>query len=100
MTALKELFDLSGRVAVVTGGSTGLGLQMAEAMAEFGAKVVICARKADRLATAEAKLREYGAEVLTVACDVAKAEAVALGTQIVFHHAIAAGEVRALVRVK
>lgn len=50
MTALKELFDLSGRVAVVTGGSTGLGLQMAEAMAEFGAKVVICARKADRLA--------------------------------------------------
>ena len=77
MTALKELFDLSGRVAVVTGGSTGLGLQMAEAMAEFGAKVVICARKADRLATAEVKLREYGAEVLTVACDVAKAEAVA-----------------------
>ncbi|MCE2947720.1 MAG: SDR family oxidoreductase [bacterium] len=77
MTALKELFDLSGRVAVVTGGSTGLGLQMAEAMAEFGAKVVICARKADRLATAEAKLRDaYGAEVLTVACDVARAEAV------------------------
>ena len=44
MTALRELFDLSGRVAVVTRGSTGLGLQMAEAMAEFGAKVVICAR--------------------------------------------------------
>jgi NAD(P)-dependent dehydrogenase (short-subunit alcohol dehydrogenase family) len=78
MTALKELFDLSGRVAVVTGGSTGLGLQMAQALAEFGAKVVICARKADRLATAQAILRDrYGAEVLTVACDVAKAEAVA-----------------------
>ena len=77
MTALRELFDLSGRVAVVTGGSTGLGLQMAEAMAEFGAKVVICARKADRLATAEAKLRDAcGAEVLTVACDVTNEESV------------------------
>ncbi|MBC7780873.1 MAG: SDR family oxidoreductase [Proteobacteria bacterium] len=77
MTPLKELFDLTGRVAVVTGGSTGLGLQMAEAFAEFGAKVAICARKADRLAIAEAKLREHGAEVLTVVCDVAKPEQVA-----------------------
>ena len=77
MTALKELFDLTGRVAVVTGGSSGLGLQMAEAFAEFGAKIVICARKADRLVTAETQLRAYGAEVLTVACDVSKPEQVA-----------------------
>jgi NAD(P)-dependent dehydrogenase (short-subunit alcohol dehydrogenase family) len=76
MTALKELFDLTGRVAVITGGSSGLGLQMAEAFAEFGAKIVICARKADRLVTAETQLRAYGAEVLTVACDVAKPEQV------------------------
>ena len=41
----KNLFDLSGRVAIVTGGSMGLGLQMAEALAEMGADLAICARK-------------------------------------------------------
>ena len=43
---VKELFDLSGRVALITGGSRGLGLQMAEALGEMGAKVAITARKA------------------------------------------------------
>ena len=41
MTSLSELFDLRGRVAVVTGGSRGLGLQMAEALGEYGAKVFL-----------------------------------------------------------
>lgn len=76
-TPLKDLFDLTGRVAVVTGGSTGLGLQMADALAEFGAKVVVCARKAERLAAAEAQLRRWGGEVLSVACDVSQPEPVA-----------------------
>ena len=76
-TPLKDLFDLTGRVAVVTGGSTGLGLQMADALAEFGAKVVVCARKAERLATAEAQLRRWGGEVLSVASDVSQPEQVA-----------------------
>jgi len=44
--SVKELFDLSGRVALITGGSRGLGLQMAEALGEMGAKVAITARKA------------------------------------------------------
>jgi gluconate 5-dehydrogenase len=76
-TPLKDLFDLTGRVAVVTGGSTGLGLQMADALAEFGAKVVICARKAERLAAAEAQLRRWGGEVMSAACDVSRPEQVA-----------------------
>jgi gluconate 5-dehydrogenase len=45
MNTLRNLFDLSGRVALVTGGSRGLGLQMAEALGEFGATVVLTARK-------------------------------------------------------
>ena len=66
---IKELFDLSGRVALVTGGSRGLGLQMAEALGEMGAKVAITARKAKDLGSAEAHLRQRGIDVLTHACD-------------------------------
>ena len=42
---VKELFDLSGRVAVVTGGSRGLGREMAEGLAEAGASLMLCARR-------------------------------------------------------
>ena len=44
---VRELFELGGRVALVTGGSRGLGLQMAEARGQMGARVAITARKAD-----------------------------------------------------
>ncbi|MBA3504396.1 MAG: SDR family NAD(P)-dependent oxidoreductase, partial [Betaproteobacteria bacterium] len=54
--SVKELFDLTGRVALVTGGSRGLGLQMAEALGEMGAKVALTARKADELDQAAAHL--------------------------------------------
>jgi len=50
---VQELFDLSGRVAVVTGGSRGLGLAMAGALSEMGAHVVIVARKPEELAEAQ-----------------------------------------------
>lgn len=69
---VKELFDLSGRVALVTGGSRGLGLQMAEALGEMGAKLAITARKADELAEAKAHLEKLGIEVLTVTNDLSK----------------------------
>ncbi len=66
---IKELFDLSGRVALITGGSRGLGLQMAEALGEMGAKVVITARKAKELGDAATHLGKLGIEVQTFPCD-------------------------------
>ncbi len=74
---VKQLFDLSGQVALVTGGSRGLGLQMAEALGEMGARVVITARKADELAEARARLQSCGIEVMTVACDLQRADQIA-----------------------
>jgi gluconate 5-dehydrogenase len=72
--SVKQLFDLTGKVALITGGSRGLGLQMAEALGEMGAKVAITARKADELKEAEAHLKKLGIEVLTVTNDLSKFE--------------------------
>jgi NAD(P)-dependent dehydrogenase (short-subunit alcohol dehydrogenase family) len=69
---IKQLFDLSGRVAIVTGGSVGLGRQMAEGLAEMGANLVLCARKLERCEQAAEGLRELGVETLALACDVSK----------------------------
>ena len=65
-----RLFDLSGRVAVVSGGSIGLGRQMAEGLAEMGANVVVCARKKERCELAAEELRQLGVKTLALACDV------------------------------
>ncbi|MCF8198150.1 MAG: SDR family oxidoreductase [Sulfuritalea sp.] len=70
--SVKQLFDLTGKVAIITGGSRGLGLQMAEALGEMGAKLVITARKADELAEAKAHLEKQGVEVLTITNDLSK----------------------------
>jgi NAD(P)-dependent dehydrogenase (short-subunit alcohol dehydrogenase family) len=67
---VKQLFDLSGRVAVITGGSIGLGRQMAEGMAEMGADVVLCARKQERCRQAAEELERLGVKAMAVACDV------------------------------
>jgi NAD(P)-dependent dehydrogenase (short-subunit alcohol dehydrogenase family) len=67
---VKALFDLTGRVAIVSGGSMGLGRQMAEGLAEMGANLVLCARKKDRCQAAAEELRSRGVETLAVACDV------------------------------
>jgi NAD(P)-dependent dehydrogenase (short-subunit alcohol dehydrogenase family) len=64
------LFDLSGRVAVVTGGSVGLGRQMAEGLAEMGAHLVLCARKKERCQQAADDLQKFGVQTLALACDV------------------------------
>jgi gluconate 5-dehydrogenase len=73
---VRDLFDLSGQVAIITGGSRGLGLQMATGLAEAGAAVVITARKPDALESAAARLREEGFRALPIVCDVSHAGAV------------------------
>src|ERR1700740_1875436 len=67
---VKKLFDLSGRVAIVTGGSVGLGRQMAESLAEMGAKLVLCARKKERCQQAAEELQKLSVETLALGCDV------------------------------
>jgi gluconate 5-dehydrogenase len=67
---VKQLFDLTGRDAIVSGGSMGLGLQMAEGLAEMGANLVLCARKKERCEEAANALRSGGVEALALACDV------------------------------
>ena len=69
---VRELFDLTRRVALITGGSLGLGRQMAEGLAEMGADLVLCARKKERCEQAADELRKLGVRVLPVACDVTK----------------------------
>jgi len=65
----RDLFDLTGNVALITGGSRGLGLQMASALGDMGARVAITARKADELAEAKSCLEARGIDVLTVVND-------------------------------
>lgn len=62
--------ELAGRNLVVTGGSDGLGLALAESLAAEGANVAICGRDASRLAEAEARLAPHGGGVLAMGCDV------------------------------
>ena len=72
MSANASLFDLKGRTALITGGSRGLGLQIAEALGGFGAKVLLTARKADELQQAQAHLQQLGIDADWVAADGSK----------------------------
>lgn len=74
---LKALFDLSGRVAIVTGGSRGLGLQIATALGEFGATLVLVARKQPDLDRAVDELRAAGCSAVGFAADLGKSAAAA-----------------------
>lgn len=67
-----NLFGLKGKTALVTGGSRGLGLQIAEALGEYGARIVLSARKADELQAAQQHLVAKGIEVDWVVSDVSK----------------------------
>ena len=72
-THIKDLFDLTGRIALVTGGSRGLGLQVAEALGEAGAKVMLTSRKASDLEEAVAHLAERGIDARWIAADASDA---------------------------
>jgi gluconate 5-dehydrogenase len=72
-----ELFSLKGRNALVTGGSRGLGLQIAEALGEMGARVAITARKKDELEQAVSRLEKAGTDASSYVCDIGRREAIA-----------------------
>ncbi|GHF36782.1 gluconate 5-dehydrogenase [Deinococcus metalli] len=73
---MKALFDLSGRVAVITGGSRGLGLQIAEALGEYGATVVLTARKQAELDEAKVHLAGLGITAHVYASDLGQFDAI------------------------
>ena len=73
----KQAFDLAGRKAIVTGGSRGLGLQIAEALGEMGAEVLLSARKAEELDEAVAHLHTLGISASAIPVDLGKPEAIA-----------------------
>ena len=72
MKSVSQLFDLTGRTAIVTGGSRGLGREMAEGLAEAGASLMLCARRAEWLMLTVAELRARGFAVEGVLGDVSK----------------------------
>ena len=74
---MKDIFDLSGRVALVTGCSGGLGVQMAKALAARGANLVIIARRYEKLVEVQKAIEAaHGVQVLPLQCDITSTEAV------------------------
>ncbi len=74
---MKNYFDLTGRVAVITGCSTGLGVQMAHALANQGASIVALARRKEKVEEVAAELtKEYGVKAVGISCDITDTDAV------------------------
>ena len=79
MNSSSDPRSLAGRVALITGGGSGIGLGCARELVSVGATVVLAARNVDRLSSAAQELRTLatnGAEVVTVACDVTNEDSV------------------------
>src|SRR5262245_27190982 len=74
VSTLKELFDLSGKIALVTGGSRGLGKEMAEGLAEAGASLMLLARREQWLTPTVDELRGRGFKCEGALCDVSNAD--------------------------
>ena len=80
-TNVRKLFDLSGKTALVTGGSRGLGLQIAEALGEAGARVFLTSRKAGDLEESAGHLKERGVEAIWLAADLSQPSEIVRVTQ-------------------
>ena len=81
-------FDLTGKVAVVTGASSGLGQQFARALSEQGCDVAILARRKERLEEFSKELKQNGQDCLPVSCDVTDEESIKKAFEIAFKHDI------------
>lgn len=79
-------FSLRNKVALITGGSRGLGLIIAQKLCRAGAKVALIARDADELARAESDLVDRGGEVLTISCDLLEREQIEAAVQETINH--------------
>lgn len=71
---MKDIFSLEGKIAIVTGASSGLGVQFATALARQGADLAIVARRVEKLNDVKKELEKFGGKVLTVQCDVSDVE--------------------------
>jgi short-subunit dehydrogenase len=74
MASIKQAFDLSGKTALITGGSCGIGLQIAEALGEQGASIVLSSRRAEELEKAQQHLSAMAIKADWIAADGQKAE--------------------------
>lgn len=74
MNTIKQKFDLAGKVAIITGSSKGIGLAIAQGLAENGAKVVISSRKQDAVDAVAAAFKSNGLEAIGIACHIGDAE--------------------------
>lgn len=84
---MKKYFDLRGKTAIVTGCSTGLGVQMAKALANQGANIVALARRQDKIEAVAKEIKEqFEVETLAVKCDITDTEAVKAAVKKVLDH--------------
>ncbi|MDO5112434.1 MAG: SDR family oxidoreductase [Clostridia bacterium] len=83
---MKNYFDLTGRVAVITGASSGIGNSYCRTFAEHGAKIAAFARRIDRLEQLKAEIEAAGGECLPIQCDVSVEDQVVKGVQKVIDH--------------
>jgi len=76
MTTVKMMFDVTGKIALVTGASSGFGVHFAKLLAAHGAKVIVAARRLERLETLVGEIKQNGGEAMAVALDVTNADSV------------------------
>ena len=86
MNSIQKLFDLAGKTAIVTGSSSGIGVTFAQALSRAGARVVLAARRIDKLREVAAQIGNSGGETLVAPCDVGDAAQVERMVETAWNH--------------